>query len=152
MPISIRSGSAILHTWTGWEFRLWNNFGMAFDSEAKLFIHNADKQEFWNFLCQTFYHFSKLISLFSRLCSGLENCFANFKTFSRIQDSAQTLCEAFFFNMSFCFALKYFISLWVFVFVLRFVVLPWGFWFCHEVFAFAVKRGICYCCDSCGLL
>ena len=29
MPISIWSGSAILHTWTGWEFRLWNNFGMA---------------------------------------------------------------------------------------------------------------------------
>ena len=30
-------------------------------------------------------------SLFSRLLSGLENCWANFKTFSRIQDSVSTL-------------------------------------------------------------
>ena len=60
--------------------QLWNGF----DSDAKLFIYNADIQEFWNFQCQTFYHFSKLISLFSRLCSALENCFANLKTFSRI--------------------------------------------------------------------
>ena len=31
------------------------------------------------------------LSLFSRLFPGLENCFANFKTFSGIQDSVQTL-------------------------------------------------------------
>ena len=38
-----------------------------------------------------FLPFFKTLSLFSRLFPGLENCFANFKTFSRIQDSVQTL-------------------------------------------------------------
>ena len=36
------------------------------------------------------------ISLFSRRFPGLENCWENFKTFSRIQDSVQTLFTAFF--------------------------------------------------------
>ena len=36
------------------------------------------------------------ISLFSRPFPGLQNCWANFKTFSRIQDSVQTLFTAFF--------------------------------------------------------
>ena len=40
---------------------------------------------------QTFYHFFQTLSLFSRLFLGLENWFANFKTFSRIQDSVRTL-------------------------------------------------------------
>ena len=33
-----------------------------------------------------FLPFFKTLSLLSRLFPGLENCFANFKTFSRIQD------------------------------------------------------------------
>ena len=84
-------------------------------------------------------NFSKLISLFSRLCSGLENCFANFKTFSRIQDSAQTLCDAFFFYMSFCFCLEVFhfsvsfcFCFEVCGFAMRFLVLPWSICFCRE--------------------
>ena len=40
---------------------------------------------------KSFYHFSHSLSLFSRLFPGLENCWANFKTFSRIQDSVRTL-------------------------------------------------------------
>ena len=35
---------------------------------------------------KTFYHFFRTLSLFSRLFTGLESCWANFKTFSRIQD------------------------------------------------------------------
>ena len=85
----------------------------------------------------------------------------NISLFQTLFRSGKLLCkfQDFFKNLRLCtdpwgfaFALKYFISLWVFVFALRFVVLPWGFWFCHEVFAFAVKRGISYCCDSCGPL
>ena len=40
---------------------------------------------------KTFYHFFKTLPLFSRLFPGLENCWANFKTFSRIRDSLRTL-------------------------------------------------------------
>ena len=35
--------------------------------------------------------FFQTLSLLSRLFAGLENCWANFKTFSRIQDSGRTL-------------------------------------------------------------
>ena len=38
-----------------------------------------------------FLPFFQTLSLFSRLFPGLENCWVNFKTFSRIQDSVQTL-------------------------------------------------------------
>ena len=41
---------------------------------------------------KTFYHFFKNLALFSRLFAGLKNCWANFKTFSRFQDSVPTLC------------------------------------------------------------
>ena len=41
---------------------------------------------------KTFYHFSDLISIF-RVLPGLENCWENFKTFSRIQDFVQTLYD-----------------------------------------------------------
>ena len=41
---------------------------------------------------KTFYHFFKTLALFSRLFPGLKNCWANFKIFSRIQDSVRTLC------------------------------------------------------------
>ena len=37
--------------------------------------------------------FSQPLYLFSRLFPGLENCWANFKTFSRIQDSVRTLLK-----------------------------------------------------------
>ena len=40
---------------------------------------------------KTFYHFFQTLSLFSRLFPGLESCWRNFKTFSRIQDSVRTL-------------------------------------------------------------
>ena len=40
---------------------------------------------------QEFLPFFHTLSLFSRLFSGLENCWENFKTFSRIQDSVRTL-------------------------------------------------------------
>ena len=40
---------------------------------------------------KTFYHFTKLYFCFPDFFSGLENCWANFKTFSRIQDSVRTL-------------------------------------------------------------
>ena len=40
---------------------------------------------------KTFYHFFQTLSLFSRLFPGLESCWANFKTFSRIQESMRTL-------------------------------------------------------------
>ena len=40
---------------------------------------------------QDFLPFCQSLSLFSRLFPGLENCWANFKTFSRIQDSVWTL-------------------------------------------------------------
>ena len=38
-----------------------------------------------------FLPFYQTLFLFSRLFPGLENCSANFKTFSRIQDSVRTL-------------------------------------------------------------
>ena len=38
-----------------------------------------------------FLPFFQTLFLFSRLFPGLENCWANFKTFSRIQDSVRTL-------------------------------------------------------------
>ena len=41
---------------------------------------------------KTFYHLFKTLALFSRLFPGLKNCWANFKTFSRIPDSVRTLC------------------------------------------------------------
>ena len=40
---------------------------------------------------KNFLPFFQTLSLFSRLFPGLENCWTNFKTFSRIQDSVQTL-------------------------------------------------------------
>ena len=40
---------------------------------------------------KAFYHFFQTLSLFSRVSLGLENCWANFKIFSRIQDSVGTL-------------------------------------------------------------
>ena len=55
------------------------------------------KIHFWRTCCtalkklKTFYHFFKTLPLFSRLFPGLENCWANFETFSRIQDSVRTL-------------------------------------------------------------
>ena len=40
---------------------------------------------------KTFYHFSRLYLHFPDFFPGLENCWANFKTFSRIQDSVWIL-------------------------------------------------------------
>ena len=42
---------------------------------------------------KTFYHFFKTLFLFSRPFPGLENCWANFKTFPRIQDSVGRLWD-----------------------------------------------------------
>ena len=151
MPISIWSGSAILHSLTGWEFRLWNNFGMALIQTPN-----------FSYTMQTYKSSetsnAKLFTIFQTNISLFQTLFRSGKLLCKFQDFFKNLrlCTdpvwGFFFTWGFAFALKYFISLWVFVFALRFVVLPWGFWFCHEVFAFAVKRGISYCCDSCGPL
>ena len=62
-----------------------------FDQHEKTEIH------FWRTCCtalkklKTFYHVFKTLPLFSRLFPGLENCWANFESFSRIQDSVRTL-------------------------------------------------------------
>ena len=42
-----------------------------------------------------FLPFFKALSPFSRLLPDLENCWANFETFSRIQDSVRTLSKKF---------------------------------------------------------
>ena len=94
MPISIWSGSAILHTWTGWEFRLWNNFGMALiqmpnfsytmqtyksseTSNARLFTIFPNEY-------LSFPHFV----LVWKIALQISWLFQEFKTYS-----AQTLCE-----------------------------------------------------------
>ena len=61
------------------------------------FDQHKKKFHLWNTCCsfqknsRLFYHFFKTLPLFSRLFPGLENCRANFKNFSRIQDSVRTL-------------------------------------------------------------
>ena len=52
---------------------------------------------------QDFLPFFQTLSLFSRLFPGRKNCWTNFKTFSRIQDSAQTL-ETPFWNEEFLYS------------------------------------------------
>ena len=61
--------------WPKWKKNHLQNIYCSFEKKLKL---------------NTFYDFSRL-SPFSRLFPGLENFWANFKTFSRIQDSVWTL-------------------------------------------------------------
>ena len=63
--------------------------------QEQSFFHDG-RQDFIRFdqnkkKFKTFYHFFKTLPLFSRLFPGLKNCWANFKTFSRIQDCVRTL-------------------------------------------------------------
>ena len=86
-----------------------------FDHFSRLYLHFPDFFQVWTIAGQisrlsqefktlyepylrnasyNFYHFFQTLSPFSRLFPGLENCWANFKTFSRIQDSVWTLFKA----------------------------------------------------------
>ena len=62
-----------------------------FDQNEKLEIFTYKALEVTREKKLDFLPFFSTLSLFSRLFPGLENCWANFKTFSRIQDSARTL-------------------------------------------------------------
>ena len=97
----------------------------------------ADIQEFWNFQCQTFNHFSKLYLSFPdfvrvwKMALQISRLFQEFKTLHgpRVR---------LFFAMSFCFCLEA-----LFSFLCEFLFLLWGLWFCREVFGFAWS--ICFC-------
>ena len=107
--------------------RLWNGF----DSDTKLFIYNAHTHEFWNFQCQTFYHFSKLYLSFPdfvqvwKIALQISRLFQEFKTLHRP-------CVRLFWH-------EFLLSPWSISFLCEFLFLLWGFWFCREVFGFAMK-------------
>ena len=64
--------------------KIWQTRKKNFTCESLVVAFKKKKKE-------DFYHFFKTLPLFSRLFPCLENCWANFKTFSRIQDTVRTL-------------------------------------------------------------
>ena len=130
MPISIWSGSAILHTLTGdcgttleWLWFRRQTFHIQCRHTRVLKLPMPDFLPF----------FQTNISLFQTLFSS-GKLLCKFKDFFKNLRLCTDPVWGFFFTWGFAFALKYFISLWVFVFALRLCL-----WFCREVFGFAMK-------------